>query len=258
VTLAHSPTTHLSPSAPSLLNPPLHKLLQIRPRRHAQHESARRVRHDGKVALLFAAAGALPRRRLEKLLELLERGLHRDDRVAAAAAAEASHGARDGVRGRDGPGRQLRLQLRDRDVAEQRARRAVDDRQVRVVALKRRQERRRDGVARVERERRGRLEVLDRGLERGLSEGDGREGTEENIHPGSAQTTWTRTARRRQRPRPEARLLSLLPPRPWPSVWEWRALGRRVGGAAGYGRVGWFIVRARGGGVVAQSCRQKT
>lgn len=147
----------MAPSKPAdSSRPPLDKLLQVFYRRNTEHEPTPVVRDDGKVLLLS------PRRRAgEEGLELLERGVHGDDAVLCAAATEADHGGPDLVLGLDLTGLEQGLQLRDRDVAEQRARVAVDDGKVRVVALKGREQRERDGVRGGQGQGRGRVEVFD-------------------------------------------------------------------------------------------------
>ena len=139
---------------PPLGRAPLHKLLEVLYRGHAQDEAAVGVGDDGKLLL---AAG-------KELLELLERRLHGDDLVRLAAALEAHHGLADLVPGLYPAAVEQRLKLRDGNVADERARVGVDDGQVGVVALKGREEGERDGVRRREGEGGGRIEVFDGGL----------------------------------------------------------------------------------------------
>lgn len=148
------------PSLPNLSRPPLHKLLQVTPRRDPQHEPAALVRDDGELLPLAPRGGAL-----EEGLELLERRVHRDDHVLLPLLAlEPVHGARDRVLGLHFPLVQQGLQRRDGDVPQQGAGLGVDDGQVGVVALEGGDEGEGDGVGRVEGEGGGGLEVFYCGL----------------------------------------------------------------------------------------------
>lgn len=73
---------------------------------------------------------------LEEGLELLERCVWRYGRVLPPLALEGRHGCPDLVLGLGATRLDLLLQVRYGDVAEQRARGAVDDGQMRVLALK--------------------------------------------------------------------------------------------------------------------------
>lgn len=145
---------------PSLLWSPLHKLLEILHRRDTEDEAPLRIGDDGKLLLPGAIGGAAA----EEGLEVLEGRLHGDDAVGAALALEACHGGRELVVGLDLAAVEERLQVGDGEVAEQGARLAVDNGQVRVVALKGGEKGERDGVGGVEREGCGRVEVFDGGL----------------------------------------------------------------------------------------------
>lgn len=147
--------------ASGLRRPPLDKLLQVAPGGDAQDEPPVVVGDDGELLLL-----ALGLRALEEGLELLERRVHRDDPVLPAPALEPRHGGADGVLRGDLAAVQLGLQVRDRHVAQQAAGLAVDDRQVRVVALEGGLEGEGDGVRGREGEGCGRLEVFYCGLMR--------------------------------------------------------------------------------------------
>ena len=115
----------------TLRRPPPNKLPQILPRRNAQHEPPRRIRHHGEILLLPAAR----RFALEESLQLLERRLHGDERILAALTAEAHHGLLDAVALGDGFAGELRFDRRRGDVAEQGFGGGVEDGEVRVVAL---------------------------------------------------------------------------------------------------------------------------
>ncbi|KAI9172036.1 hypothetical protein HJFPF1_01528 [Paramyrothecium foliicola] len=99
--------------------------------RNSQDEATVAVRDDGKVLL----PGALGNAAAEETLELLERRLHGDDAIGAALALEACHGGGQGIVGVDLAAVDEGLEVRDGDVAQEGARLAVDDGQVRVVAL---------------------------------------------------------------------------------------------------------------------------
>ena len=143
--------------SPNLRRPPLNKLVQIPPRRHPQHKPPPLISNHGKILPLPGGVGPL-----EEPLQLLQRRVHADDLVRRAAlAAEADHGGAHGVVGPHAPGVEQRLQVRDREVAEQGARGGVDDGQVGVVALEGGEEGDGDGVGGGEGEGRGGVEVLD-------------------------------------------------------------------------------------------------
>lgn len=118
----------------ALRRPPPNKLSQILPRRHAQHKPPGRVRHNGEV--LFPTRDLA----LEEAFQLFQRGLHRDERVLPAFAAETHHRFLDAVVLVDRAGRELRFDRRRGDVAEQRFGVRVEHGEVRVVALERREE----------------------------------------------------------------------------------------------------------------------
>ena len=150
-----------NPPLPSLW-PPLHKLLQIPHRSHAQHKPSLIVRNHRKLVLPRAFCLAAS----EKGLQLLQRRLHRDDPVRAALALEPRHCTRELVLGLDLAAVEQGLQVRDGDVAQEGAGVGGDDCEVRVVALEGGEEGERDSVGGVEGEGRGRVEVFNGGLER--------------------------------------------------------------------------------------------
>lgn len=159
ITRIPRPFAPSNPASRPLRRPPLDKLLEVAPRGDAQDEPPVVVGDDGELLLLPARLGAL-----EEGLELLERGVHADDLVLPAPALEPRHGGADGVLGGHLAAVQLRLQGRDRHVAQQAAGLAVDDRQVRVVALEGGLEGEGDGVRGREGEGCGGLEVFYCGL----------------------------------------------------------------------------------------------
>lgn len=168
------------PSQPPSRGPSLDKLLQVLHRRHAQHEPSILVRHDRKLLrpLPTSSSAGTTIAAPEERLELLQRRLHRDDAVRAPPALEPRHGRRQGILGLHPPRVELRLQVRDGNVAEQRARLAVDNGQVRVVALKRGQQGEGDAVGRVEGQRGRGVEVFDGGLEEATHVSSGYGGAE--------------------------------------------------------------------------------
>nr|POF20033.1 hypothetical protein CFP56_52282 [Quercus suber] len=137
---------------------PQSKLLQIRPRRDAQHKPARGIRHDREVLLCAGTVTGKER------LELLQRRLHRDEAVGARTPAEARHGLLDGIRVAHRARVEQAPQRRGRDVAQQRLVGRREHGQMRVVALKGREQRVRDGRVGGGGEGGGRVEVFDGGL----------------------------------------------------------------------------------------------
>lgn len=144
--------------------PPPNKLPQILPRRNAQHKPPRRIRHDRETLLLPAVRRAA----LEKRLQLLQRRLHRDQRVPPPLAPELDHRGLDAVGLGDRARRQLRFDRGRRDVAQQGFGARVHDGQVRVVALEGGEERLAERGAGVRGEGGARVEVFDYGLGRGV------------------------------------------------------------------------------------------
>jgi hypothetical protein len=109
--VAHKHALTTSPNTSPLRRPPSHKLSQILPRRNTQYEPPSRIRHHRKILL------PVRRLALKESLQLLQRRLHRDERVLAAPAAEAHHGFLYTVILRDVASAQLALNRGRGDVA---------------------------------------------------------------------------------------------------------------------------------------------
>lgn len=114
-----------------LSRPPPHKLFQIPPRRNPQHKLPQRIR-DNRKPLLLPALPIPPNLILEKLLQLLQRRLHRDNPVRAAFAMEALHRRGDGICFVHGAFVEALFEEGDVEVAEEGAG-GGDDREVGVV-----------------------------------------------------------------------------------------------------------------------------
>lgn len=148
-------------SSPHSSRPPLGKLLQVLDCGDTKDKPPLLVGDDGKLLL---PGGTLGLAAAEEVLKILEGRLHGNDTVGAAAALEACHGGGELVLGLDLAAVEQRLQMRDGEVSQQGAGIGVDDGQVSVVTLERREEGEGDGVGGVEGEGGGRVEVLDGGL----------------------------------------------------------------------------------------------